>query len=340
MRRALLLLLAPAILAQESPVPPRPKGIDASTERAIRRGLEFLKQEQSKEGAWKSGGDMGRYPCTMTGLAGLALVASGSTPSRGPYAREVRKAVDYLLRQSQPSGLITSPAEEGRSMYGHGFGLLFLSQVFGTEEDEKRQASMRHVIRRAIDLTCRSQSARGGWMYNPDDQGDEGSVTVTQVQALRGCRNAGFHVPKATIDRAIQYIEKSQEPDGGIAYSVDARGSRPAISAAACAVLYNAGAYDSKCAHRAFEYAWNNCRPSRSGEGHWFYTQLYMSQATWQSGDRYWFEYLKEIQGRVLPLQQGNGSWRDTDGVGPIYGSAIALLILQIPYNRLPILSR
>ena len=194
------------------------------------------------------------------------------------------------------------------------------------------------ALRKAVVLIERSQSGRGGWLYTPNSRGDEGSVTVTQVQALRACRNAGIYVPKKTIDNAIKYIEKSQNPDGGICYSMNHRNSRPALTAAACAVLYNAGQYDSKIAQKAWKYAWKYARPSQS-RGHWYYTQLYMSQASWQKGNKYWQEYYATMRDRLLALQQGNGSWRG-DGAGLVYGTAIALLILQLPYNHLPIMSR
>ena len=44
------------------------------------------------------------------------------------------------------------------------------------------------VLTRAVKLITRSQSSAGGWLYTPDSNGDEGSVTVTQIQALRACR--------------------------------------------------------------------------------------------------------------------------------------------------------
>jgi len=334
-----LVLLAGAGRAQDIALPSYPEGVTRDTQAAIDSGLEFLGREQSKDGSWRTGGGFGSYPVCMTGLAGLALVASGSTPVRGPYAKHVRRAVNFRLSQQQPNGLICAPAEESRSMYGHGFSMLFLSQVYGMEEDTDRQRRIRVALERGIELIARSQSNDGGWLYTPDSRGDEGSVTVTQVQALRGCRNAGIHVPKETIDRAIQYIERSQNPDGGISYSVRSRGSRPAISAAACAVLYNAGSYDSKAADKAFDYAWKQCQPGVSSNGHYFYTQLYMSQATWQKGDNYWKKYYPAMQTYLLRMQQGNGSWNG-DQVGLVYGTAIALLILQIPYNHLPVLSR
>jgi squalene cyclase len=341
-RRAIplfLLLAAVGAPAQDTVLSVFPHGVTKDTHRAIENGLKFLVREQSKDGSWRTGGGYGSYPVAMTGLAGLALVASGSTPVRGPYAKHVRRAVSFCLSQQQPNGLITSPSEESRSMYGHGFSTLFLSQVYGMEEDKNRQQRIRYALEKAVQLIARSQSSDGGWLYTPDARGDEGSVTVTQVQAMRGSRNAGVHVPKATIAKAIRYIERSQNPDGGISYSVRSRGSRPAITAAACAVLYNAGSYDSASAEKCFQYAWRHCQPGGGSQGHSYYTQLYMSQAAWQKGDKRWNQYYPKIQRWLLQMQQGNGSWQG-DHVGLVYGTAIALLILQIPYNNLPVLSR
>jgi len=347
MNRAGGLLLAAGIFgamcqqtasAQDRVIPNMPRGVTEEVRKSTKRGLNYLAREQQTDGSWRHGGSYGHYPVAMTGLAGLALVGSGSTPTRGPYSKNVRLATRYLIKMQQPNGLITAPNEESRSMYGHGFSTLFLAQVYGMEEDVAMQRRLRLVLRKAVVLIERSQSVRGGWLYTPDSRSDEGSVTVTQVQALRACRNAGIYVPKKTIGEAINYLKKCQNADGGISYSVNHRSSRPALTAAACAVLYNAGEYDSDMAVKAWKYAWRHAKPS-AGRGHWFYTQLYMSQATWQKGDKFWDEYYKEIRDRLIAIQQGNGSWRG-DGAGMVYGTAIALLIMQLPYNHLPILSR
>ena len=93
------------------------------------------------------------------------------------------------------------------------------------------------------------------------------------------------------------------------------------------AVLYNAGQYDSPMATKAFDYAWKHCKPTVSNDGHYFYTQLYMSQASWQKGDKFWGEYYPAIQRVLLRTQQRNGSWSG-DSVGLAYGTSLALLIL------------
>jgi hypothetical protein len=293
-----------AARSQDQPYPP---GVNKEIHEAIQRGLDFLARSQANDGCWRNAGGYGSYPAAMTGLAGMALIASGSTPTRGKFWSHVRRSVEFLVNHADASsGVISVASEEGRSMYGHGFSLLYLASVYGMEEDVKRQEKLHPILSKAVKLIENSQSGAGGWLYTPDSGGDEGSVTVTQVQALRACRMAGILVSAKTIDRAINYIKKCQNSDGGIKYSAGSGGeSRPAISAAGVAVLYNAGVYDDQ--------------PFVGGKD--------------------WDEYFAKMSGWLLKQQRKDGSW-DGDGVGSVYGTAIALIILQLPYALAPILQR
>ena len=257
-----------------------PEFVDQEIANAIKGGIRYLVRTQNRDGSWRGSGSYGVYPTSMTALAGMALLGSGSTPTRGQHWRSVRNAADFLVRSAQPSGLITAMAEEGRSMYGHGFATMFLAEVYGMEEDAARQRKLHDVLTKAVQLIVRAQSSYGGWYYTPDSSYDEGSVTVTQLQALRACRNAGISVPVKAIKEAVAYIRKSANPDGGIAYSArNAGASRPAITAAAVAVLYSAGRYDDPMADKAFDYSVRTLPVSGGGGGHHYYAHLYLSQA-------------------------------------------------------------
>jgi hypothetical protein len=332
------LVLTATLAAQDAGL--RPPGITPEIESAIQRGLEFLVRSQNRDGSWRGSGGYGSYPTAMTGLAGMALLGSGATPTRGKHWRAVRQAVDFLVRSSQPDGVITAMAEEGRSMYGHGFSTLFLAEVYGMEEDARRQEKLRDVLTRAVRLTARAQSGLGGWYYAPESNSDEGSVTVTQLQALRACRNAGITVPIETITKAVGYIAKSANADGGIRYAARSGGaSRPPITAAAVAVLYYAGRYDDPMAERALQFAVRNLPVSGSNNGHHYYSHLYLAQALYQRGGKDWEDYFKRMSSWLLTQQQTEGSWQG-DGVGTTYGTAIALTILQLPYALVPIYQR
>ncbi|MCG8404012.1 MAG: hypothetical protein MI923_02320 [Phycisphaerales bacterium] len=346
-RAACIAIAAAAIFptsAARSELPrERPSMVNEETEAAIKKGLEYLASRQSSDGAFHDQGNYGEYPVTMTSLAGLALASSGSTPTEGKHSPVLRKALGYVLRSSQRNGLICREGPETtRSMYSHGFGMLFLAEVMGTEEDPERLAKIRWVLQKGVDLTSRSQSRLGGWLYTPDMNGDEGSVTVTQVQALRAARNAGVGVPKKTINRAMKYLEKSVQPDGGIAYRVGMSGSRPPITAAAVACWFNAGQYDNPMALKALRYCKTNIGFGRSRQGvwgHFFYAHLYLAQVMYLAGEKEWKLYYPKMRDYLLSTQNADGSWNG-DSVGQVYGTSIALIILQLPYSNLPIMQR
>jgi hypothetical protein len=316
-----------------------PPGVTPEISDAIERGLEYLQRSQARDGCWRGNGQDGIYPCTMTALAGMALLSSGATPTRGKYWRSLVKATEFLMRQSQSQGVISAPAEEGRSMYGHGFGMLFLASVYGMEEDQKRQQQLHSILTKAVALTARSQSGPGGWTYAPDMGGDEGSVTITQMQALRAARQAGITVPVETVNKAVAYIRKSANADGGIRYMAGAGGeSRPPITAAAVAVLYNAGKYDDPMAEKALQFAIKHLPVSGSNNGHHYYSHLYLSQALYQRGGKQWEEYYPKMAKWLLGQQRKDGSWEGE--AGTTYATSIALTILQLPYAYVPIYQR
>src|SRR6478736_6080036 len=263
---------------------------DPHTKKIISEGLDYLAYNQHKLGHWTA---QGRYPTAMTALAGMAMLMEGSTATQGKYADNIRRAVDYLVHQSRPNGLIGDPVRDDRYTYGHGFSMLFLSQVLGDEEDEDRRAELVDVLTRAVVFTGQAQTQAGGWGYVSAKDGggfDEGSTTITQVQGLRGCRNAGIPVPKEIIDKAVEYIHKCTDMDeGSVRYSFKGGGARPAITAAAIACLFNAGDYDDKIVPKMMGYADRNLRNlSEQGFGHWHYAHYYYSQVMYREGGEKW----------------------------------------------------
>jgi len=341
---ALTLVVATPSSAPALGVSERPEMVTAETERAIQRGLAYLARTQGRDGTWTSDSRYGRrYPTAMTALAGLALMGAGNTPIEGEYAPNVRRAVDALVRSSNANGLIAQLQYERSVMHGHGFAMMFLAEAYGMDRDPERRRKIRDVLKRAITLTGRSQSDRGGWLYTPDSGGDEGSVTVTQIQGLRACRNAGVYVPRKIVDGAVQYIADSAQPDGGIAYRVGMRGSRPPITAAAVATLYNAGNYDDPMAERALVFIDGQVNRTNNGflasGGHEYYGMFYTAQAMYFSGDERWRDYYPKLRDELLRRQRPDGSWNG-DHVGGVYGAALALVALQLPYGYLPIFQR
>jgi hypothetical protein len=331
----------PAVaLPPATPVRRLPKGITPETKEAIDRGLAYLARTQDRQGSWSNRGRYGAYPVAMTALAGIALLMDGNTTTQGRYAPHVDRSARYLLRSAGADGLIARSDIESRPMYGHGFTMLFLGQLYGMTEDVARAREIHDVLVRAVDLTARSQSHLGGWIYTPRSSSDEGSVTITQVQALRSCRNSGIAVPKQVIDNAMEYLVLAQNSDGGIRYTAASQGnSRAALTAAAVCCWYNAGAYDDPRALQAIVYCKDKLKGDARFMGHDFYAHLYYAQALYVGADPLWEDYFAKRRDYFLAIQGADGSWIG-DGVGDIYGTAIALIILQLPFNQLPIMQR
>jgi hypothetical protein len=314
---------------------------DAKVAKVISRGLDWVANTQSRQGHWTA--NEGRYPAAMTALAGTALLAEGSTTTQGKYSEQIRKAVEYLVRRSRPNGLIGDPKGDDRYTYGHGYSMLFLSQVLGEEEDQERRKELIDVLTRAVRFTGEAQTDAGGWGYVSAKDGhgfDEGSTTITQVQGLRGCRNAGIPVPKEIIDKAVKYIRDCTLPDGGVQYSSKGGGGRPAISAAAIACLFNAGDYDSDYVPKLLDYCQRNLdNIQNEGFGHWHYAHYYYAQVCYREEGKKWEEYRDKVYAKLVAEASPNGSWAQ-GYIGPIYTTAVNLTILQLENGTLPIYQR
>ena len=285
------------------------------------------------------------YPTAMAALAGTALICSGSTTTQGPYARNIRRTVDYLMSKSRSNGLIGDPTLDNRYTYGHGFSMLFLSQVLGEEEDAERRDELVRTLAKAVEFSGQAQTRSGGWGYVSAKDGnnfDEGSTTITQVQGLRGCRNAGIVVPAEVIEQAKKYIYGCKNPDGGISYSSTNRGSsRPAITAAALAALYNAGDYDSEHVPAMLEYCKKNLYDSailsaRSGIGTTPISTTHRSSIG--RGSTSGSHSATSCTSGLSSEQKSDGSW--IGNIAPVYVTACNLIMLQLDKAYLPIYQR
>ncbi|MEM9368047.1 MAG: prenyltransferase/squalene oxidase repeat-containing protein [Planctomycetota bacterium] len=307
----------------------------------IEKGLEWLVKGQSSRGQWNTQ----VYPTAMAALAGTALIASGSTTTQGPFAREIARTADFLISKSRDNGLIGDPQTDARYTYGHGFSMLFLSQVLGEEGLIDRREELVDVLSRAVAFSGSAQTPAGGWGYVSAKEGndfDEGSTTITQVQGLRGCRNAGIPVDSEVIEKAKDYIYRCKNPDGGISYSSRQTGSsRPAITAAALAALYNAGDYDSEHVPEMWQYSKDELHDvvdSGRGFGHWHYTYLYYSQVVYRKGDELWLPFRDQLYDRIESEQRSDGNWEGQ--IHPVYVTACNLIMLQLDLGYLPIYQR
>ncbi len=309
--------------------------VTPDTEEAIHKGLQWLAGQQNADGSFGSGAYRGNV--AVTSLAGLAFMASGSTPGRGPYGANIDRALVYVMDNTSPSGFISvANAATHGPMYSHGFGTLFLAEAYGMTH----RAEIREKLEKAVRLIIDTQNGEGGWRYQPVRNDADLSVTICQINALRAARNAGIYVPKDTVEACIRYVKQSQNADGGFKYMLQGGGSAFPRSAAGVVALQSAGLYDGDEVEKGIKYL-EGYRPEiKFGPrySHYFYGHYYAAQAMWLRGGENWNNWYPAIRDELVGKQSSRGDW--SDSIGNEYGTAMALIILQMPNNFLPIFQR
>jgi hypothetical protein len=360
----LFLVALPAILLASLRSPfARAEELPPKLQAATNKALDWLAKQQARDGHWEAAG--GQFATAMTGIAGMALLMEGSTIREGKYATHIRRAVDYLVQHTQSNGLIgevNAPNQGLGYLYGHGFSILFLAQIYGEEEDAERRRRLEDLLTRAVDFCCKSQTSRGGWGYLSAADGndfDEGSVSVTQIQALRAARNAGIVVPRQTIDKTHEYLKRCTTSRGGLIYSLQtgAGGERPTITVAAIASMFSTGEYTSPLAKKWLKFVQPQVPVDRVGTdqfGHSEYTHYYYAQVIYMLGDEgyakmfpeskesdrlTWSKYKKAFFAFLERTQHADGSWTGT-AIGQVYTTSCYLTILQLDKGALPFYQR
>lgn len=318
--------------------------IDVQT--AINSGLAYLAGTQNNDGSF---GDnfLFRGNIAVTSLAGLAMMAGGNMPGSGTYGKNVLRAMQYILDKEQktPAGYLNNADGlfQQAPMYGHGFGTLFLCELYGMVPNSTLQLKLKNTIERAVNLIIQCQNSEGGWRYEPVKQQADSSATICQIMALRSARNAGFYVPGEVAKQCEDYVRSCQTLDGGFSYFSGQGPSAFPRSAAGLVALYCAGVYSGKEIDRALKYLikFKPTQDSRiSMANHYFYGHYYAAQAMWTAGPAYWNEWYPAISRELLMLRRTSaGAWIDPT-ICNHYATAMACIILQLPNNYLPILQK
>lgn len=331
-----------------------------ASEQALERGIAWLAKNQGREGNWESN-DLG-----LVSLGALAFLSAGHLPGRGKYGDNVDRALQYVVKNAKPSGLLNS-ADGQRDMYNHGLSAFVLGQAYGMTEDPQLGKS----LEKALKLIAHTQCDDGGWDYRARRQphGHDLSIAVMQAKALRSAVDSGFEVRNDVIRLAIQSVRQHYKAENGAKgtdelaktgpgqFTYD--GHRGTVAMAACGVvcMQEFGQYDDWRIPKNMdliskEITREVMRLSNSkatGEVPFdAYTLYYVGQAIYQVGGDTWKSNYTPLRDQLVQTQirkpdgLEDGSWRDTRWVhgkpGQLYGTAVGCFLLAIPNRYLPIL--
>ena len=330
----------PHVSAQNSP----PSGeTTRELEASVARGLAALAAMQNTDGSF--GDTRWGRSVAITSLGCLALMADGNMPGRGAYGDVVLKGLKFVLSNAAENGLVAAESANG-PMYGHGFATLFLGEIYGMTggsivgEDQQLSQKTHEALVKAVRLIESTQNEEGGWRYNPVPYDADVSVTICQIMGLRSARNAGLEVSRDVIDKAVEYVKKCQNVDGGFRYQAQGGQSAWERSAAGVASLMYAGRYEDASIDRGLEYLLTNAMPGvQARRSHYFYGHYYAVQCMFLAGGDSWATWWPTIRDELMRAQLADGAWPDP-AVGNAYGSAMSLIILQMPKRYLPIFQK
>ena len=375
---ALLLLASPAP-AQLGGDGPGAGDITPESVAAVERALAWLAATQEPDGSWTAdvGYKLNQnYELTaedkphvgVTSLAALAFLSAGHLPNRGVYGDVIGRATDWLLEAVDDVGYITA---HGSRMYSHAFATLYLAEVYGMTD----RHDVRERLQRAVDYIVGAQNQYGSWRYEPLAAESDMSITVCQLNALRAARNVGIRVPRSTIDRAKDYVARSfiDRPGRYSLYPDDYYGlglgsfmyqstrntrSSFALTSAGLAALHNAGVDGLRF---SWEMADGNRKdidlthsigflrdhietvgPRSPYFQHYFYWygHYYATQALYVIGGEPWSWYYTRMRNELVQSQSADGSFRCRRGPGEAFSTAVAAVMLSLPYGYLPIFQR
>jgi len=307
------------------------------------RGLDYLVATQRDEGDWL-GGQSG--PGT-TGMAIMALIASGEDPNFGKYASAVKRGLRNLIRLQDPTTGIM-----GTSMYEHGFASLGLAEAYGAVderqlwtqggrgEDRSRQRTIGQALELAVRGSLQSQKKNpyGAWRYSPESTDADTSVSGAVLVSLLAARNAGIEVPDEAIDRAIAYFKSMTSSSGQVGYSGGFGGFDESIARIAIAHLVYAVARRKDLAEHqsTLQYLVDNLE--RDTGSYLQYARYYQAQALFQGDLPAWERWNKKLVRELKKAQNDNGSFQGQFGL-PV-DTSLSLLALALNYRFLPIYER
>lgn len=210
------------------------KGKDVKT--AIDKGVEFLLDNQNKDGSWGSAkntkdlnysmalpGSFRNYKTACTAIACIGLFEyEKHDPSNDKVKSAVDKAIDYLLEhgRSKRSG----PGHTDNS-WAYAYTLRALLIAYDTDRFKLKRDEIRKKIEEVIGAAYKYQSGLGGWGYYEfqyySGQADGETTTFTTASVLVSLHEAkkkGFKVDSSVIEKGTKYVKRLRVPDGSYIY--------------------------------------------------------------------------------------------------------------------------
>ncbi len=338
---ALLLAAGPATAA------PPPGRSPERIELAMQAGLRHILRNQRVDGSFVCE----KYPVAVTGLACLALMANRGEAPEPAYDQAIRAGIDYLLAAQPAAGF------SGANFYEHSMGALAVLHWLGmgaADDDPRLAEHARRAVAVAVEAARVSKPprSRGGWSYMPNARDSDLSNTSWAVMMLFAARQCGFDVDADVLPGALGYVRRCAQGEGyGYTPAFTTASARAHRSLTGVAIFLQEILEPGSMAREPEVVRWlTEVPPSWGGSqyrGYFFCSGFYITQGLFQLGGELWNDYFDRLVEVLLAHQASDGHWpfppdnlAEGRRAGTVYSTAMAVLMLSLEKQHLPIYQR
>jgi len=327
-------------------------GAKDKSEKAVLRGLEWLRKVQNPDGSW---GDKNKG--AMTGFALLCFLGHGETNESADYGLTVGKAVQWILDQGTTYQGHLSMTKDGwgpgnGGVYEHAICTYALGEYYTMTKDER----VVELLKQAVGYIVQGQGPAGGWMYSFDKSQNDLSVSGWQIQALKAAHLTGLNLPgvDGSLEKAVDALDKVWKGTEGYGY----RGPENKWSLTGVGILCRLfWKNETGPVRNAMEWVLDTAekedrqKPLKyKGDNCDLYAWYYHTQAALMFGGGAWQKWNRWFQDEICDVQNPDGSWPAPGGKGPgvdyghdqsmsaqVYRSTLCILMLEVFYRYMPV---
>jgi hypothetical protein len=320
------------------------------SEKAVLRGLEWLRKVQNSDGSWGE-----KNKGAMTGFALLCFLGHGETNESADYGLTVGKAVQWIIDNGTNYQGHLSMTKDGwgpgnGGVYEHAICAYALGEYYTMTKDER----VVELLKQAIGYVVQGQGPAGGWMYSYDKTANDLSVSGWQIQALKAAHLTGLNLPgvDGALDKSMDAIDKVWKGKEGYGY----RGPENKWSLTGVGILCRLFWKNEQGAVRnSMEWVLDEAekddkqKPLKyKGDKADLYAWYYHTQAALMFGGSAWQKWNKWFQDELCDVQNPDGSWPAPGGKSPgpageesmtgqVYRSCLCILMLEVFYRYMPV---